>query len=151
MWCLAASRRGAVLVRACALGARTAANGRSGRSRGAAGGRGGGSGEGGSSSLSSSSSAAAAAAALTVAQLKSLLRSRGEHVGGRKADLVARVLATGGAATLGSTPTPPGSTPTPRADLRRAAVAGAEGSRRAAGGARRRQPQRRVWAHVSAA
>jgi len=111
MWCLAASRRGAVLVRA--LGARTAANGRSGRSRGAAGGRGGGSGEGGSSSLSSSSSAAAAAAALTVAQLKSLLRSRGEHVGGRKADLVARVLATGGAATLGSTPTPPGSTPTP--------------------------------------
>ena len=40
-----------------------------------------------------------AAAKLTVEQLKSLLRSRGESVGGRKADLVARVLATGGAAT----------------------------------------------------
>ena len=40
-----------------------------------------------------------AAGKLTVEQLKTLLRSRGESVGGRKADLVARVLATGGAAT----------------------------------------------------
>ena len=59
------------------------------------------------------------AAALTVAQLKSLLRSRGERVGGRKADLVARVLATGGAATPGTpgerTPTDPaGGSPSPR-------------------------------------
>ena len=73
------------------------------------------------------------AAALTVAQLKSLLRSRGERVGGRKADLVARVLATGGAATPGTPGTPGERTPTD--------PAGGSPSR---GRARRPRPRRRA-------
>ena len=55
--------------------------------------------------------------ALTVPELKALLRARGQRVGGRKAELVDRVLATGGGIPIARAPTP--RPPTPHLTSRR--------------------------------